>query len=235
MRPTPTTTLQDDTIRDVAREARTHLETLNGYIALVHEDIADTHPDSAGDLAKMREATKRVEELVALLEHQIDNARAEANRDALTGAANRRTLVSRGEACFLSDSPLSLLLIDVDKFKEVNDQFGHLVGDEVLRILVDRCRRASRDSDLVARFAGDEFVILLPATPPIEAQRVAERLLRHIVLSPFTTAAGAISVTVSVGVATRTPADATMDALVRRADEAMYLAKQRGGRGVERL
>src|SRR4051794_10326635 len=104
MRPPPATTLQDETIRDVAREARTALATLSGHIEMMSEDLGETHPSSVEDLAKMAEATRRVEELIALLEHQIDNARAEANRDALTGAANRRTLVARGEACFLSEN-----------------------------------------------------------------------------------------------------------------------------------
>jgi two-component system cell cycle response regulator len=235
LRQPPVPLLQDETIRDVAREARTALATLMGYIDLLSEDLVESQPTSIEDLGKMREATRRVEELIELLENHADSARAEANRDPLTGAANRRTLVARGEACFLSESPLSMLLIDVDKFKEVNDQHGHLVGDEVLRILVERSRRASRDTDLVARFAGDEFVILLPGTALPEAERVADRLLKSIVGAPFATSGGTIPVTVSVGVATRDAADASMEAMVRRADGAMYRAKQRGGGRVARL
>lgn len=229
MREPPATTLHDETIRDVAREARTALSNIFGYIDMLAEDAPSE------DLEKVKEATGRVLELVTLLERQVDSARAEANRDPLTGAANRRTLVSRGEALFLSDHPLSLLLIDVDKFKEVNDRRGHLVGDEVLKIMVERCRRASRDTDLVARYAGDEFVILLPSTAQTEAERVAQRLLKHIVGSPFATQAGEIPVSVSVGVGTRLPTDTSMEALMRRADEAMYRAKQSGGGAVVRL
>ncbi|MEQ1569125.1 MAG: GGDEF domain-containing protein [Myxococcota bacterium] len=231
MRETSPPTLSDETIRDLTREARTALETIAGYTALFLED----HPDSGDDLDKVSRATNRVRQLIELLEHQVDDARRQASRDPLTGAANRRSLMARGEALFLSDHPLSLLLIDVDKFKDVNDRYGHFVGDEVLKILVDRCRSASRDSDLVARFAGDEFVILLPNTTAADAMVVAERLLNHIAAASFLTSAGTLTVGVSVGVASREPTDPTMEALMRRADEAMYAAKQSGGNRTARL
>jgi diguanylate cyclase len=223
------------TIRDVAREARTALDSILGYSEILEEDLKDLSPASRDDLDRIREATIRVLTLVTLLEAQVDSAREEASRDPLTGAANRRTLVSHGEVLFQADTALSLLLIDVDRFKEVNDQYGHLVGDEVLKILVERCRSSSRETDLVARFAGDEFVILLPGTPLAEAERVAERLLKHITGTPFLTDVGPVPIAVSVGVTERGAADGTMEQLLRRADEAMYSAKQRGGSRVARL
>lgn len=234
MRNTPEPQVRNDTIRDVAREARAELSSIDGYIGLLIEDLA--HETSAvDDLGKIRLASKRVLGLVAHLEEQVDSARELANIDPLTGVANRRTLVARGSALFRSDAPLSILLIDVDKFKQVNDRYGHLTGDQVLKILVDRCGRAVRETDLIARFAGDEFVILLPNTPMGEAERVAARVLSNVVTEPFDTSFGAVDVSVSVGVASREPTDETMDGLMARADRAMYDAKQRGGAGHSRL
>lgn len=230
MGPTPSTIVQDATILDVALQARTALSSIQGYAEELGEDLVE--PGSTDLVRKILSATGNLLGLIQELENQIDDVRREANRDPLTGAANRRTLVSRGEMLFFSDSTLSMVLIDVDKFKEVNDMYGHLVGDQVLQVLVERCRRACRETDVVARFAGDEFTILLPATPPHEAEKVAERLLHNVVSAPFATNAGPIPMTVSIGVATRIPEDASVQALLHRADEAMYQAKQQGGGAV---
>lgn len=230
MGPTPSTIVQDATILDVAMQARTALSTIQGYAEELGEDLND--PKFTDSVRKILSATANLLGLIQELENQIDHARSEASRDPLTGAANRRSLVNRGEMLFFSDLSLSLVLIDVDKFKEVNDLHGHLVGDQVLQVLVERCRRACRDTDVVARFAGDEFVILLPATPPAEAHKVAERLLTHVTSSPFATRAGPVPMTVSIGVATRIAEDGSMHALLHRADEAMYQAKQGGGSAV---
>lgn len=234
MRNTPEPQVRSDTIRDVTREARTALDSIDGFAALLAEDLS--HLASAvEDLGKIRKASARVLELVAQLEEQVDSATNLANIDPLTGVANRRTLVARGAALFKSDTPLSVLLIDVDKFKQVNDRYGHFTGDEVLKILVERCHRAVRETDLIARFAGDEFVILLPNTPVVEADRVAARVLNNVVSEPFATNWGEVSVTVSVGVASRAPVDESMEALMGRADKAMYDAKQQGGARHSRL
>jgi diguanylate cyclase (GGDEF)-like protein len=224
LRNTPEPHLRPDTIRTVTVEARMALSSIEGYSAMLAEDLADS-PAQVEDLRKISAASQRVVELIATLEELVDSAREQANRDPLTGVANRRTLFAHGEALFMSDMALSVLLIDVDKFKDVNDGYGHFVGDEVLRILVERCRRAVRDSDLVARLAGDEFVVLLPNTPLAEAQRVAERLANHVRGTPFSTARGELNISVSVGVAAREATDLTMQQLMARADESMYKVK----------
>lgn len=215
-------------IRDVAREARTELDSILGLVAILDEDLATEFPNAGSDLTKIKDASTRVMELVAVLEDQVDSARDLAGRDPLTGIPNRRTLMAHADALFRSETPLSVLVIDVDRFKDVNDRYGHLVGDEVLKIVVDRCRGAVRDSDLVARFAGDEFVILLPESGSFEAHRVAGRVIQQITGSAFATSKGLVPVTVSVGVATRED-DGSMEALMARADAAMYSAKQVGG------
>lgn len=230
MRNTPAGTNRTETIGDVAREARTALGSIVGYTEILTEDLEmlGGNDGAIEDLGKIRDACNRVMTLVTYLEDQADSARELAGRDPLTGIPNRRTLMAKGEVLFRSDAPLSLLVIDVDRFKEVNDRFGHLIGDEVLKIVVERCRRAVRDTDFVARFAGDEFVILLPNTGGLEATRVAARVLHHVTSTPFATSNGDVAVSVSIGVATRTD-EQTMEGLMARADHAMYRSKHVGG------
>jgi diguanylate cyclase (GGDEF)-like protein len=123
---------------------------------------------------------------------------------------------------------LSVLMIDLDHFKRVNDDHGHDVGDEVLGAFGDRLRALSRYADVAARWGGEEFLVMLPETAAGRAREVAERLRRGIGGQPYHTRAGAITVTLSVGVATLRPGD-DRSSLVRRADDALYAAK-RGGR-----
>ena len=218
-----------DLLRELTREARDQLSAIDGFSALLAEDVGPILPGSVADLARIREAAARVLDLVALLENQVDSERAEAARDPLTGVANRGALHARGQVLFAAHAELSVVLIDIDRFKDINDRYGHLVGDEVLKHVVERCRRAVRERDLLGRLAGDEFLLLLPATPHGEALRVAHRVRSGITSRPMTTAKGPVSVTVSVGVASRLAPGDTLDILIERADQAMYTAKG-GGR-----
>jgi diguanylate cyclase (GGDEF)-like protein len=123
---------------------------------------------------------------------------------------------------------LSVMLIDLDRFKDVNDRFGHAVGDEVLRALGDRLRALSRFADVASRWGGEEFLVVMPETGRGRALEVAGRLREGIGHQPYATSAGEIALTLSIGVASLEPGD-DAPALVRRADEALYGAK-RGGR-----
>jgi diguanylate cyclase (GGDEF)-like protein len=125
-------------------------------------------------------------------------------------------------------APLAAAMIDLDHFKLVNDHHGHEVGDEVLVEAAERIRRACRQSDLVARWGGEEFLIIFPQTSLRQAAIVAERIRRSIADSPFATSAGPVQVTASLGAATRQRGEEART-LIRRADQAMYQAK-RGGR-----
>ncbi len=225
-----TSTVVRDELADITREARTALTDIVGYSEMLSEDLQASNPEALADLERIRDSSRKVLSLVARLEQQVDNARAEAALDALTGIANRRTFESRCEALFAAgaEHPLSLVLIDLDKFKNVNDTLGHLAGDDVLKGVVDRCRGAVRDSDLLARLAGDEFVLLLPSTPHDEAMRIADRVRRHVTASPLDTCKGPVDVTVSLGVASRTPSDQSVAQLIDRADKSMYAAKGAG-------
>ncbi len=159
----------------------------------------------------------------------LRQAERSAQTDALTGLGNRhwmRTMFEREVTRALhSNKALCLMMIDVDNFKAFNDQYGHIAGDSVLVAVAETLREYLRPTDLVARFGGDEFAVLLPDLHIKQARQTAERIRQQIAgLSPpsLTTA-----VTVSIGLADRTQKD-DVATLVQRADAAMYHAKEAG-------
>ncbi len=153
--------------------------------------------------------------------------------DPLTGLGNRRLLDARMPAliadCRRRGRPLAVMALDIDRFKSVNDTFGHDAGDEVLRTFAARVRNVVRESDLACRLGGEEFVVLMPDADLTLAARIAERVRRGVEMEPFAIERGAqrIPVTVSVGL---TGADPEADAsqLLRRADRALYRSKAEG-------
>jgi chemotaxis family two-component system sensor kinase Cph1 len=152
-----------------------------------------------------------------------------AMHDALTGLPNRRLLMDRidhARAARPRGLEATLLFIDLDSFKAVNDTFGHDVGDALLIHVAEQIRASTRVHDTVARLGGDEFVVLCENTTRAEATVIAERIVDAIRLPTFATGA-AVSVTASVGIATADLSDSAVD-LLRRADEAMYRAKGEG-------
>lgn len=174
--------------------------------------------------------------LMGLL-RRLEQARAEAhhlaNTDQLTETYNRRRWVELAERelkrAAATRAPVALLVLDVDRFKQVNDAHGHSVGDAVLRSVADACRDGLRPGDALARWGGEEFVILLPHTTLEQGVRAAERV-RAAVAARVVRDLG-LQVTVSLGVVAepRETADYDLDQLLHLADRAMYAAKQ-GGR-----
>jgi two-component system cell cycle response regulator len=154
--------------------------------------------------------------------------------DALTGLHNRRymethlaTLVEQASA---RGKPLAVLLLDIDYFKAVNDNYGHDAGDDVLREFAIRVRKSIRGIDLACRHGGEEFVIVMPETDMVVATTVAERLRRRIASEPFAVEHGArsIKVTISIGIAVLDGADDSAANILKRADQALYRAKRDG-------
>jgi two-component system cell cycle response regulator len=163
----------------------------------------------------------------------IEDSRQLATTDALTGLLNRRAFVEQVEREMQrsgrTGTPLSVVLLDIDHFKQINDRHGHASGDTVLSALGQLLPRRARACDVAGRWGGEEFVVLLPNTGATEAVDVAERLRAEIeALDVRTTSATRIPVTGSLGVATRRPAEG-LDSLLDRADRSMYAAKS-GGR-----
>lgn len=159
--------------------------------------------------------------------------RWEAEHDPLTGCLNRRGFENRlEEACALhrreSDKVLSLIMMDLDHFKPVNDTAGHAAGDELLRLIGQLLQEAVRQQDAVARLGGDEFALLLPACSLPRAREIAERIRQGIETLDFEAEGHAFRVTASIGVSSLSDDDRDGGPLVKRADRASYRAKHQG-------
>jgi two-component system cell cycle response regulator len=130
-----------------------------------------------------------------------------------------------------TQKPVSVMMLDIDHFKLVNDTYGHASGDEVLKAMAQRISGGIRDFDLLARYGGEEFVVIMPSTPADISLMVAERLCRAIEDEPFEASGSEtpLAITASIGVATTTDSTETAEALLGRADSALYQAKN-GGR-----
>lgn len=151
--------------------------------------------------------------------------------DSLTGLRNRR-YVTRHLEGLLRAGGATMLLIDVDRFKTVNDTYGHVVGDAVLKEVADRLRLHLRAVDVVARFGGEEFVVAMAHQPPDDAGLVAERLRLSVCDAPIRVGDRSLEVSISIGVAVAVP-DCTVETLAGTADVALYRAKAKGRNRVE--
>lgn len=180
-----------------------------------------------------------------LLNAQAREALVEASRrvteqslhDPLTGLPNRPALLERLDhavrRCARSGRMTAVLFADLDRLKTVNDQFGHRVGDELLRAVADRLSATKRVEDTLARLYGDEFVLVCEDIADIsEAEQIADRVLRTVHL-PFELPSATVSITASLGIAVTGSAERSPQELLDRADVAMYLAKRRGGGSFE--
>ena len=170
----------------------------------------------------------------AELARALEQIRQLATHDDLTGLLNRRAMLDRMQLeqhrSLRSGSPLLIAQLDIDHFKAVNDTHGHAAGDLVLQSFADTVRRNVRDTDVLARWGGEEFVLLLCDTPAADAVALMERLRQAVqaMQVPVPQGGGPITVTVSIGLARHTPADPLAGTL-ERADQALYAAKA-GGR-----
>jgi diguanylate cyclase (GGDEF)-like protein len=155
-----------------------------------------------------------------------------ATTDGLTGLYTRRYFFERGEEIIQQASEtgqaVSAIMVDVDYFKQFNDRYGHAVGDRVLQVVADSCRQEVRESDLVGRYGGEEFVILLPNTSLSKAKTVAERLRERLAFSPLFVEDHTLTLTISAGVAELSSDTSTLWTLVNAADQALYRAKGNG-------
>jgi diguanylate cyclase (GGDEF)-like protein len=165
------------------------------------------------------------------LKQEENQLRHQANTDALTGLANHAyvvsVLTSALDEARRETTPLCLVMADLDFFKRINDTYGHLVGDGVLREVAARLRAAVRDVDVVGRYGGEEFMVIFQNTALATAQEIAERVCVRVASTPIQLQNLAIDITISVGLAEMSEAD-TANSFMDRADHALYLAKDRG-------
>ena len=184
-------------------------------------------------LSDENERARRLEEQVRTLEGELRRLSDEVSTDALTRVANRRGLTQAFAAesarCERAGAghPLSVGLIDIDNFKRLNDTLGHAAGDKALQALAAAVRERLRPQDHLARFGGEEFVVLLPATALDDALQSLTRLQRALSAALFMHDEREVFVTFSAGVTAWRPGE-TLEAALERADEALYEAKRTG-------
>jgi diguanylate cyclase (GGDEF)-like protein/PAS domain S-box-containing protein len=165
---------------------------------------------------------KRMEEELLLL----------ATTDPLTGASNRRHFIELATIELKRSrrygSQMAIIMLDIDHFKNINDNYGHSIGDEVLKRLVDCCHQELRTTDIFGRFGGEEFAAILVETDPETTLKTCKRLIEKIAKLKIRTTQKPVSVTVSLGFTLHSADDISIDSLLKRADDALYLAKDSG-------
>lgn len=205
-----------DLVREMAGESRAVHEVVAG----ARDRLAQEHAHAAALEGRVRE-----------LESELRRLSDEVSTDALTQVANRRGMAAAFEAerarVDRGGPGLAIALIDIDNFKRLNDTLGHAAGDVALKSLAARVKEWLRPVDHLARFGGEEFVVLLPATPVDEAQQVLTRLQRKLSAALFMHEGREVFVTFSAGVTAHRP-DEPIDLALERADEALYEAKRTG-------
>lgn len=172
---------------------------------------------------------KRTEQELEQLNNKLQRL---AREDDLTGLLNRRTILEMGVAEWSRwlryGAPFSILIVDADDFKTINDRFGHDAGDSALRMIASRLREGLRTLDTVGRYGGEEFLVILPETDFQGALTTAHKVLFGISVTPLRMQETDVRLTASIGLASADKSDASFDALLKRADLAMYQAKAEG-------
>ena len=195
----------------------------------VEENNREEH--LTNQLSDMQNKLNEMEKLAEMAQHAIEEQREKAMHDALTGLPNREAYQQRLDQEVQRyeryGNKLSLMVCDIDLFKRINDNYGHLAGDKVLKIIAKSLQVNLRDTDFIARFGGEEFVALMPETSCEEAKIVAEKLRKKIENSPFNFKKEPVQITISFGISEFSKGDTAND-VFERADKALYKAKENG-------
>jgi diguanylate cyclase (GGDEF)-like protein len=221
--------------------------TVNSSPVLDEDGVPRGAMATFDDVTELERRNDELQDAIAALQQsqqevnrQNEKLQILATRDPLTSCLNRRSLYEHGylefEIATRDSTPLACIMMDVDYFKSVNDTFGHSVGDEVLRRLADTVRSALRTIDLVGRYGGEEFCILLPGLRLDQAAVIAERLRKTVAaeVGPGIKLDTELIITSSFGVSSTELGAADTHKLVDEADKALYAAKQTGRNRVKR-
>jgi diguanylate cyclase (GGDEF)-like protein len=192
-----------------------------------------------GRLVRMETATDITERKLAEEELEAAKKLAEslARKDELTGISNRREFFNQGDLAFKrairSRHPVSVIMMDIDHFKDVNDNYGHSAGDKVLETIAKRIKNKLREIDIVARIGGEEFAFVLPETSLDEAVKLVERLRVEIANTAVVHNTVAVKITASFGICSCLVKNETLETMLTKADDALYMAKNKGRNQVE--
>ncbi|MCO3640002.1 diguanylate cyclase [Pseudomonas aeruginosa] len=207
---------------------------LNGLLASMDEhqrEQAEHEQEVSGRLQALMERVNSMEQDAKAFHSHLEDQRQKALTDPLTGLPNRAALSERLEQEVArrhrDGGDLLLAVLDIDHFKRINDDFGHLAGDKVLKIIAGELRKRLRQADFIARFGGEEFVVLLPATPLEAGRQLLERLRAAIAACPFHFKGEPLSITCSAGI-TAFEGNEAGEVVFERADQALYRAKRAG-------
>ncbi|MBD8881514.1 MULTISPECIES: GGDEF domain-containing protein [Rhodanobacter] len=214
-------------LASLRHDVQARLATIRDHLASARDREAEREQDWQKRLKRSRHRVRQLEDDIERMETMLAAKGHLVDTDALTGLANRRALEVRMPN--LCDTPIgttSLLMADIDHFKEINDRLGHGAGDRALRIVAEQLVAALRPGDFLARYGGEEFVAILEAGPE-EAILVAERLRERIERTRFRSQDQPVHVTLSCGVTTTRAGD-TPESVFERADRALYQAKRAG-------
>jgi diguanylate cyclase len=231
-------------VEDSARQAGQQSGQFEMALSRWEQAVQQGQADDPERRAEMQAGTQVMRSAVGALQERMDQTRSEidrlqrelvraheeALRDSLTGLANRRAFDLRMTECVGAAAPACLLVGDIDHFKKVNDSFGHLFGDQVLRAVAEAIRSCTKAPQLAARTGGEEFAVLLPGATLTQGQALAEKIRTTVAASRIRRrgAGEAIgNVTISVGVSVRRGSD-TAETWYERADQALYAAKNAG-------
>ncbi|MHB2245298.1 diguanylate cyclase [Pseudomonas fitomaticsae] len=221
---------------DLKQVLENHLEGLLGTMDQHQKQRDAREQEVAGRLKSLAERVAHMEQEALGYREHLEEQRQKALIDPLTGLPNRAAWTERLEHEIAQwqqhGNTLSLAMLDLDHFKRINDNYGHLAGDKVLKIIATVLRKRLRGSDFIARFGGEEFVLLLPATPPAVGAKLLETLRAAIEACPFHFKGERVTITVSMGLAAFRPGEHS-DLVLKRADQALYRAKNAGRNRVE--
>jgi len=213
--------------RLLAAESRHQVKAIVDTLARATREVRETN-------MALEERLMRSKSEISNLQHNLEAIRAESLTDPLTGLGNRKYFDHMIDAAvrssLTSGEPLSLMMFDVDHFKSFNDSYGHVTGDQVLRLVATSVKQAIKGQDVTARYGGEEFAVLFPGTTLRQALIVADQIRREVMgkeLKKKSTGEILGRVTISIGVSMLKPGEDT-DALIERADACLYAAKRNG-------
>ena len=231
------TSMQDAAdLDDLKHVLENHLEGLLGTMDQHQKQRDEREQEVAARLHSLAERVAHMEQEAMGYREHLEEQRQKALIDPLTGLPNRAAWSERLEQEIgewqQHGNTLMLAMLDLDHFKRINDNYGHLAGDKVLKIIASVLRKRLRGSDFIARFGGEEFVLLMPATVPAVGAKLLETLRAAIEACPFHFKGERVTITVSMGLAAFKPGEHS-DMVLKRADQALYRAKHAGRNRVE--